>query len=232
MNWPNFSRRSDDEELMDDLLCEGPVVEQTLRELHTINTLLGGNQISIEAFKKIATKLDKVQLVDLGCGGGDILKILANWCRRKGLKAQFMGVDANPNIIAYAEANCADYPEIQFKPLDVLAPELHELEFNVAHCCLFAHHFQDKELVSLIRQLAIHKGARVIINDLHRHPLAYYSIALLTQLFSKSAMVRYDSKISVLRGFSRGELKQLLDKAKIPVFSIRWKWAFRWQIVI
>jgi hypothetical protein len=72
----------------------------------------------------------------------------------------------------------------------------------------------------------------VIINDLHRHPLAYYSIGLLTTLFSKSPMVKHDSKVSVMRSFRRKELESLLEKAGAKVYTIKWMWAFRWQVII
>ena len=70
------------------------------------------------------------------------------------------------------------------------------------------------------------------IADLHRHPLAYYSIKWLTGLFSKSYLVKNDAPLSVLRGFSRKEWESLLTKAGIKNYSIRWKWAFRWLIIV
>ena len=72
----------------------------------------------------------------------------------------------------------------------------------------------------------------IIVNDIHRHPLAYYSIKWLTGLFSKSAMVKFDAPLSVLRAFTRKELEQILLKAEIEHYELSWKWAFRWQLVI
>jgi hypothetical protein len=45
-------------------------------------------------------------------------------------------------------------------------------------------------------------------------------------------MVKYDAPLSVLRGFSRNEWLDLLRKAGISRFSLKWKWAFRWQLII
>jgi hypothetical protein len=45
-------------------------------------------------------------------------------------------------------------------------------------------------------------------------------------------MVRFDAPLSVLRGFTRSELQRLLHEAGIIRYRIRWKWAFRWQIII
>jgi hypothetical protein len=45
-------------------------------------------------------------------------------------------------------------------------------------------------------------------------------------------MVKHDSKLSVLRGFTREELEQLLSKAGITNYQLKWKWAFRWQLIL
>jgi hypothetical protein len=70
------------------------------------------------------------------------------------------------------------------------------------------------------------------INDLHRHAFAYYSIRALTRLFSKSYLVKNDAPLSVLRGFKKKEFISLLNQAGIPNYTIRWRWAFRWLIIV
>jgi len=97
---------------------------------------------------------------------------------------------------------------------------------------LFCHHFKENELVYQLRWLRENAVMGFFINDLHRHPLAYHSIKLLTRLFSKSYLVKNDAPLSVLRGFSRSEWKQLLNNAGINKFELKWKWAFRWLIIV
>ncbi len=69
------------------------------------------------------------------------------------------------------------------------------------------------------------------INDLHRHPLAYYSIKLLTTVFSKSYLVKNDAPLSVARGFKASEWKKILKSAGINNYRVNWKWAFRHLVV-
>lgn len=68
------------------------------------------------------------------------------------------------------------------------------------------------------------------INDLQRHPLAYYSIKWITSLFSKSYLVKNDAPLSVARGFTKKEWIEIFRSAGISNFSIKWKWAFRYLI--
>ena len=72
----------------------------------------------------------------------------------------------------------------------------------------------------------------MIISDLHRHWLAYHGIKFLTRWFSKSTMVQNDGPLSVMRGFRRKEWIQIFKDSDITNYKIRWKWAFRWQIII
>ena len=226
-----LEQRSHEIEIMDDLEISGEVVDQTLRELNTINRLLGGNQISIATFKKMVADHSKVTLADLGCGGGDIMMAMAAWARKKSLDASFIGIDANPNIVAYADKNSSEYPEIEFQSINILGKDFQSMEVDIIHCCLFTHHFTDEDLINLFRQFKKQSKIGVIINDLHRHPLAYWSIKVLTYLFSKSSMVRNDAAVSVARGFKRKELINILNRAEIEEYKLTWKWAFRWKLV-
>src|SRR5665811_620632 len=101
-----FATRSYQKELIDDLHCDGPELRQTLRELKTINQLLGGNQVTTDGIKQIlkGQSNKKITITDVGCGGGDMIRVMANWAKKKNIKIQFIGMDANPNTI-----NCLLY---------------------------------------------------------------------------------------------------------------------------
>lgn len=231
---PDFSQRSEVIEIMDDLNCSGPVVDQTLTELEFINKWLGGNAVTLNGLDTILKNCHKnsLTIADLGCGGGDMLKLISDRLKKKKINATLTGIDANPNIVAYAINNTTSCPEIKFKALDVLSVEFRKENFDIVFATLFFHHFTRHQLVELFAHL--HKTARcgIVINDLHRHPLAYYSIKLLTKVFSKSAMVKNDAPLSVHRGFKRAELEEILKAAGITSYSLIWRWAFRWQLII
>ncbi len=226
-----LENRSEEIEIMDDLKISGPVIAQTLRELNTINKWLGGNQISVSAFKKIALGKKSISLVDLGCGGGDIMKEMAQWARKKNIKANFVGIDANSNIIEYAKKNTVDFPEISYQAINIFSEDFQSQSFDLIHCCLFTHHFSNEELVQLFSQFKKQAREGVIINDLHRHPLAYWSIIALISLFSKSEMVKNDASVSVARSFRKSELRKILEEAAIEDYKLAWKWAFRWKLI-
>jgi len=74
----SFSRRSDQKELIDDLNCNGEHLMQTLRELKTINRLLGGNHVTTDGIGALLkdSPSKKISIIDVGCGGGDMIRVM------------------------------------------------------------------------------------------------------------------------------------------------------------
>jgi len=229
-----FSTRSTLEEIMDDLELSGTTVDQTLKELDSINKWLGGNQVTLMGLEKLLRNNSQPELhiVDLGCGSGDMLKLVADWARKQGVRLKLTGVDANAYIIGHARKNAHSYPEIEFQVANILDESFQQQQFDVIISTLFTHHFDNQQLSELI--IAWRKQSRqgIVINDLHRHWLAYYAITAITKLLSKSSMVKNDGPISVLRGFRKADWEQLMEQCGVDTYSLCWRWAFRWQLVI
>ena len=143
---PDFSKRSNAIEIMDDLDCQGEVVHQTLRELEFINRWLGGNAITLNAVKLMMAHSNKtnITIADLGCGGGDMLKMLAQWGRKSNIKLQLIGFDANPHIVEFAKKNCAFFPEISFEAMDIFSADFASRKFEIILGTLFFHHFESQ----------------------------------------------------------------------------------------
>lgn len=228
---PDFSHRSTESEMMDDFSLGHEVIDPIMDELEVVNKLLGGYSVFFDALDRLNIQ-NGLTISDWGCGGGDSLRVLANWARKRNLKLNFIGVDATASAIDYARQKAAGYPEISFIHADVLSGDLHPDQFGIVISSLFTHHFEDEKWIQLIKKMLRCSTCAVIVNDLHRHWFAYHSIGLLTRLFSKSPMVKHDSKVSVLRGFTKQELSTLLSKAGITNYRLKWKWAFRWQLII
>lgn len=229
----SLKTRSMDLEIMDDLDCDGEVVEQTLRELEFINSTLGGNDISIGGLNSLLGKRNGqvFKVADLGCGGGDMLQLFKKWADTNNKHLELCGIDANSFIIDYARENLKGIQNVSFKTENVFNKSFTVQKFDIIHCSLFLHHFTEEELVHLFTKFKDQVRIGFIINDLHRHWLAYYSIKVLTQLFSKSSMVKYDAPLSVRRAFRKKELQDILRKAGITNYQLKWKWAFRWQLI-
>jgi 2-polyprenyl-3-methyl-5-hydroxy-6-metoxy-1,4-benzoquinol methylase len=231
----SFSQRSEGIEIMDDLEFHDDVVFQTLRELDFINQWLGGNAVTLSAIEKVWKEIPKeksISIADLGCGSGEMLRLIAKKGIHQNRKVRLMGIDANPHIAEYARKHSSNFTNIDFEASNIFSNEFRSQNFDIVIATLFLHHFSDRELTNLFVELKKQVKTAIIVNDIHRHPLAYYSIKWLTALFSKSSMVKFDAPLSVLRAFTRSEIQSILKKAGIKNYELKWRWAFRWQLII
>jgi ubiquinone/menaquinone biosynthesis C-methylase UbiE len=230
------TERSTEPEIMDDFTCSGAVVERTLKELDLINQLLGGNGVTLSGLKRMTNfhkaSGEPLTIADLGCGSGDLLRRFARYARKKGINAKLIGLDANPSIVEYARKHSVDYPEISFDSVDVLSADFAARNYDIICGTLFFHHFDNDTLEHFLPQLVRQAKLGVLINDIHRHWLAFHSIRWLTRWLSSSSMVRFDAPLSVRRAFTRDDWMRIFAKAKLNHYRISWRWAFRWKIML
>jgi 2-polyprenyl-3-methyl-5-hydroxy-6-metoxy-1,4-benzoquinol methylase len=227
---PNFKNRSRKEELLDQPNIPKQALFQNLKELDSINRLLGGHAATLIGLKLLMTDKTKTyHIIDFACGGGDTLMAVARWAKKNGFNVKLTGFDLLSNAIEFARQQSKGF-EIEWKVGDFKTIELPQCDISI--CSLVCHHFYDEELESFLIKMKQSATIAALINDLHRHPLAYYGINLLTRLFSKSHLVKNDAKLSVLKGFKKSEWSALLKKLKCTNYFIKWIWAFRYLIII
>ncbi|MFD1062646.1 methyltransferase domain-containing protein [Winogradskyella litorisediminis] len=218
---------------MDDFSMKGDLLRDTLDKLGKINKWLGGNRVTLDGVSQLLKHQSKDQtytIIDLGCGHGDILRLVADFGRKNGYQLRLIGIDANQDAIDYASELSVDYPEITFENHDIFSKEFKNLDYDIALATLFLHHFKTEELEVLLKQLSGKARLGLVINDLHRSEMAYGLFKLLSLVISNQMIVE-DGLTSILRAFKRKDLENLTKKLNLKS-EIRWKWAFRYQWLI
>ncbi len=227
---PNLYQRSLEKEILDGKDIPFEEIALNMQELNTINSLLGGHAISLHGFKVLLKNRTKISVCEIGCGGGDNLLVILNYCQNKGIDVTLIGIDLNEACIQFSQTNNKLKPYTQFISSDYSLVNFNEKP-DIIFSSLFCHHFNDQELVNQLQWMQQNSKLGFFINDLQRHKLAYYAIKWLTQLFSKSKLVKNDAPLSVARGFKKSEWEYLFDLANLKTISIIWKWAFRFLII-
>ncbi len=222
----NLQQRSNKKEILDGDNLPFEDIKICMKELNSINTLLGGHSITVNGMKHFsASPNDKITVCEIGCGGGDNLKAISKKYNNK----TFIGIDLKDTCIEFAEKQ---YPELD---ADWIASDYSKVLFktspDVIFSSLFCHHFTEEQLVYMLQWMHKNSNKGFFINDLQRNVVAYYLIKWLTAIFSKSYMVKNDGPISVSRSFVKKDWHILFAKAGISAYSIKWKWAFRYLVV-
>lgn len=227
--------RSTQDEILDKLDLQDAELAVMLNDLKTVNSILGGQQVTLGGILKLLEghpKETPVTILDIGCGDGEILRNIA----RFGVKHQYnftlIGVDGNEHIIKIAETKSEAYTNISFKVKNIFSEGPIVPEYDIALCTLFLHHFKNEAIVSILNKLSAEAKVGVVVNDLHRSRFAFWLFKAFSSIFIKSKIARHDGLVSVARGFKQEELNGLAARIPETSSTIHWKWAFRWQWVL
>lgn len=231
----NTQYRSTATEIMDDFDLRGPELADALGSIARLNRVLGGNRLTMQAVEDIVAQRNMpgpVRILDLGCGNGDMLRTLAVLAKKKKYEFRMMGIDANAFTVQNATSLSASYPEIRYRCADLLDPDLALEDCDIILLTLTLHHFSEQEILALLERSASSARLAIVVNDLQRSRIAYLLFGWISKLFRLNPMNDTDGKLSILRGFKKKDLVQLAEKMNFKQYTIRWKWAFRYQWII
>lgn len=231
----NTKIRTNEPELMDDFLLEGIELQEALDKIAQINQLLGGNKLTLQGLEVLLKNLDKNKeytLVDIGCGNGDMLRYIADFALKKNYNFQLIGIDANDFTVEYAKKLSVSYLNIKYLCEDIFDKAFEAMQYDIVLCTLTLHHFKEDEILNLMQTFYKNSKIGIVINDLHRSIIAYRLFQVICSVFNLNRMSREDGLISILRGFKKKELIAFSKLLNFKKYSIRWKWAFRYQWII
>lgn len=231
----NTQYRTQETEIMDDFSLQGEELRSALDQIAKINQFLGGNKLTLEGIKKLLKNTDVSQTIviaDIGCGNGDMLRMLARFGQKNNINFQLIGIDANAFTINHARILSHDFKNIEYRCMDIFSEEFTTIHYDIVLCTLTLHHFSDEDIIDIITIFNKNATRGIVINDLHRSKLAYVLFELICFVFNLNKMGRKDGLVSILRGFKKRELEAFSKKINLKNDTINWKWAFRYQWII
>ncbi len=231
----NTKYRTETPEIMDDFTLEGEVLREALDKIAKINQFLGGNSLTLNGVKELILTVPKsrlITIVDVGCGNGDMLRVLSNYGKENNYSFNLIGIDANAFTVNHAKKLSESYSNITFKCEDIFEYDFSQSKCDIILCTLTLHHFKNEEIERLLHPFYDNSKLGIVINDLHRSILAYRLFQIICFLFQLNSMSREDGLTSILRGFKKEELETFSKKLGFKKYKIQWKWAFRYQWII
>ena len=113
--------RSHHSERLDNLDLEGESLTKTLDGLTVINSFFGNKSQTLKSIQELAKKNQIESIVDLGCGGGDNLRVISKWFQSEKRAIKLIGIDGNQNSLDYAKEK-GDF-SIEYIQADILSSE-------------------------------------------------------------------------------------------------------------
>lgn len=194
-------------ERMDDPGCDPTQLRRTFARFHLVNGLVAGwnGTYRSQIRPAISGATGAVRILDIGCGGGDVLRRVVRLARRDGFEVTGLGIDPDSLAIAVAEGS-DPVPGVTFRRArsDELLAEGESFDVVLSNHLL--HHLGETELASVIadsRELA----TRVCVHsDIERSWFAYAGFAVIGVPFAPGSFIRVDGLRSIRRSYRRDEL--------------------------
>lgn len=197
-------------EILDDPDIDDALRARSLADVARSNMMFGGWRAVRAELAAVLVNRERrsVTLLDVGTGIGDIPSLAIESWRARGLKITTFGVDLSACLLRQARDGgvipiCGD----------ALALPIASKSVDIAICSQTLHHFESRDVILVLRELDRVARERVIVSDIRRSWLAAAGIWLASFPLRFHPVSRHDGVVSVLRGFTPGELRQLVQKA-------------------
>jgi SAM-dependent methyltransferase len=206
--------------------CSYEEFRACLSSLEQINRLLLGYRPTLAWLSRLPGGLrDPVHILDVGSGGGDLLRQIAKWARRRGIAVQLTGIDLSPYATRAAAESTPKEHGIVWLTGDALAYRPQK-PVDIVVSSLTAHHLEDEEIVALLRWMEATTRRGWFLNDLERSERSCRTFRWLAGMVGWHPFVRHDGPVSFRRAFREEDWIRLLATAEIPREAVtveRWR---------
>jgi ubiquinone/menaquinone biosynthesis C-methylase UbiE len=210
-----FKRRSYELEDIDTGNYTPAEYEECISELQLVNRWMGdAHSLRATLFREIEDQsLRSFSILDVGAGSGELLRVAAAWARQTGRALRAVGLELNEHSAESIIEESNGFREISSVRGDALELPFADSEFDYVICSLFTHHFVEKQVVQILREMSRVAKRRIFVIDLHRHPIAYWLYTTVGKLVLHNRLIRHDGALSILRSFKADELLALAQRA-------------------
>ena len=216
----DFSQRAhlnDYPELMDQP-CSYPEMRGCLRSIESVNRLTRAYHPTLHWLNHVYSVLPRqeypIHIVDVGCGGGDMLRQIHRWAEERGLPVVLTGIDLNPDAVRAAREVTLPGTVTYLTGLaqDFRPPT----GIDIVISSLLTHHLEEPQIVSFLDWMESVARIGWFVNDLHRQRVPYLAFRLLAVFSRWHPFVKHDGAVSILRSFRRKDWLRLCDAAALP----------------
>lgn len=213
-------------ELMDEP-CSYEDFRACLADLAQVNQLTLAHRPTLQFLERLIETRSPVQplrIVDVGCGGGDMLRHIAVWAKRRKVEVALTGIDLNPyaaqaarEFSREARGIRGDIEWITGDAFSYAPPD----GVDVVLSSLFTHHLPEPEIVRFLAWMESTARLGWFVNDLCREHTPYRLFRLLAGVMRWHHFVRYDGPVSIRRSFREKDWERMIAASGIELAPVQ-----------
>jgi SAM-dependent methyltransferase len=197
--------------------CSFEDFRQCLVDLGQVNRLTLAYRPTLSFLDRVAAKRKDPQplrIVDVGSGGGDLLRKIEIWARDRKLAVHLVGIDLNPYAARAAREFSTAHSNIDWVTGDAFSYS-HPIDIVVSS--LFTHHLSEPEIVRFLAWSESVSRLGWFINDLAREPSPFHLFGLFARLMCWHRFVQHDGPVSFRRSFREPDWLRMAAAAGVTV---------------
>lgn len=214
-------------ELMDAPDCDPVKLQRTLRRFAVVNRLIAGWRHTYQTYLRQAfariPRHHPITVLDIGTGGGDVLRFLVHLAAHDGFTVHGVGIDIDDRAIDVARQTTpslltqhrsgGNAPLVEFRCASASDLVRRGEQYDVVISNHLLHHLPDFSVLDESRSLA---SRLVVHSDISRSRAAYVAYAIGITPLAPGTFLRTDGLRSIRRSFTRDELEAELP----PVWKV------------
>lgn len=206
--------------------------KQALAGLRRVNWLCNTSKHISRTISEIVTKrkLNSADVLDLGCGSGDIATGVHRDLNRN-VECTLTGWDISDEAIRNARIYARGVDQPTFEVTNALSESHADREFDFVYCCLFLHHFNENESIHILKTMSELARVALIVDDLKRSTWGWLMAKVGCHLLSRSPIVHFDGPQSVRAAYTTNEVLSLANRAGLSNCQIKSHWPERYQLI-
>lgn len=229
-----FDVRSIRPEIMDRPDADPAALLESYRFIEEVNRFYGGTRVLVDFFedeirKKQVPAKQCISILDLGSGDCDIPIHISGWAGRRGVRVEYTCLETREIAVRRAEEKAGGKKGFRILKEDVFSYNPDRV-YDYVTASMFLHHFTSEEIIRVIEKYRHAARNAFVINDLMRSSL-FYSLTWLRTLFS-SSVNRHDALLSIEKGFTVPDMKDILGKIPEITLDIKRMFLFRIRGVV
>ncbi len=200
---------------------------RSLRDVALANRFFGGRRAVLAEVRRalhqpVATRNAQhaMTLLDIGTGLGDIPRAAQRMAERMARRMSpqrpaaasppltTIGMELVPALARAASLSCT-----HGLAADAMALPFADGSIDIVTCSQVLHHFDGAEADRLLQECTRVARTAVIVGDLRRSWFAVAGLWAASFLLGFHSVSRHDGMVSILRGFTRDELQDLVERA-------------------
>lgn len=219
----DFSRRAYLSELMDEP-CSYEELRDCLHDLAQVNRVTFGLQPALEwleQFVQGGQESGPLHIVDMGCGGGDMLRRIQAWAGRRRIAVRLTGIDLNPNAIRAAREFTPQGSPIRWISGDAYSYDTAADPVDLVISNGVTHHMPDDEIVRFLKWMELVTRRGWFITDLYRSRTPYLTFKTLARAMRWHHFIQYDGPVSIRRAFLPEDWRKYVGAASLSLSDVR-----------